>query len=921
MFNPIKISPLEFLSAFYDLKYETIYMRTFYDKKSDRENSPGYAQNFTFDSDQWTDICERLEALNTDSRPNGIFFIVNGGGHTDANVVHVKAQFVEMDHGSFDEQYAKIQAFSLQPSIIVKTQKSLHCYWLMRGAKLDQFRSIQSQLINYFDGDSACVNESRVMRVPGFYHSKYEPVMVECIKWNTEIVYTQDQLSDALPALPKQKYETTKIAAIINEGGRNGTLFKLACSLQEKGIDDDAIRVAIHATNEKQCNPPLGHGEVDALLLSALKYNKPEIKVVELERMPLSQATIAQMQADDILSDSTFSELMGFDEVQRERLNQLLADRARELSVKTRYDKLYIAHKAEHKKTRKAELVTIQSNIGENVTNYSTDQYPDFRCGTWICDDNGVRFTGPFGVVWACPHPIILSRRLINLETRDEKAVIAFFRDGSWKERIFDKATILSASKTVPAMANCGILVTSESAKYLVKYLCDIESMNADIIPIQYSTSKMGWNDEYSEFMPFTHKNVTFDSEMQFTQIYNSIRSHGNRDAHIQLLREVRKRDRVEPMFCIAASLASVLVKPCGVLPFILHLFGDAGKGKTVATMIAASIWGDPNEDGYLTEPNSTAAGFEAYLDFLNNMPFICDDMSRIRRTLSSRDAGDFSEFIYFLCGMSGKKRSNVHLGVNKPKTWRNCSITNGERPITREVSNGGELLRVIELKTKSGIIFDDGAGGKNTADNVRENYGFFGREFIEIIRDIGFDEVRRIHEAFTNALYALDSENKKEGKQILPMALLLTADKIFTDYIMHDDVYLDMDMCFNMVIDKDAMNDNERAYEYIINDVRLNEKSFKEGSFENPPQRMGYFKGDWVLINPNTFSRIAEQGNFNKRMFIEWAVEHQKAEANAPRIDKRHNYNGVHGKFITIKMPNESAYEEKSDVDESIPF
>jgi putative DNA primase/helicase len=107
----------------------------------------------------------------------------------------------EMDNDSFDEQQKKIDAFPLPPSMIMKTQKSYHVYWFMDStAKVERFRMIQTQLVKHFDGDPMCVNESRVMRLPGFMHCKKDtPVEVTCVSFHPERKYTQDQLSDVLP--------------------------------------------------------------------------------------------------------------------------------------------------------------------------------------------------------------------------------------------------------------------------------------------------------------------------------------------------------------------------------------------------------------------------------------------------------------------------------------------------------------------------------------------------------------------------------------------------------------------------------------------------------------------------------------------------------------------------------------------------
>lgn len=60
----------------------------------------------------------------------------------------------------------------------------------------------------------------------------------------------------------------------INSGSRNNVLFKTACSLQVRGLHDDAIRAAISTMNDEQCDEPLPEKELEALVNSALKYEK-----------------------------------------------------------------------------------------------------------------------------------------------------------------------------------------------------------------------------------------------------------------------------------------------------------------------------------------------------------------------------------------------------------------------------------------------------------------------------------------------------------------------------------------------------------------------------------------------------------------------------------------------------------------------
>ena len=174
---------------------DTVCLRVFDDKKRGVFNGA----KLSVEAGKFSSMEQTLRDHNAQDR--GIFFVVNTGGQTDDSITRINAQFVEMDDGTFEEQQAKIDAFPLKPSMIIRTRKSLHTYWFVKDAEVIRFRPIQKQLVAHFGGDPACVNESRVMRLPGFNHCKGEPVMVECISFHPERKYTQDQFAEIFPEM------------------------------------------------------------------------------------------------------------------------------------------------------------------------------------------------------------------------------------------------------------------------------------------------------------------------------------------------------------------------------------------------------------------------------------------------------------------------------------------------------------------------------------------------------------------------------------------------------------------------------------------------------------------------------------------------------------------------------------------------
>ncbi|MDV5111290.1 DNA primase family protein [Clostridium perfringens] len=193
---------------------------------SDKKGTGFKGKNLSFNIKDFQSKGKVLMAHNEANR--GIFFVVNSGGNSDRKINKINAQFFECDTLSLEEQLENISKFPLEPSIIVQTKKSLHVYFLIKNGKVEKFRDIQKKLAKHFNGDGSCINESRVMRVPGFYHCKEEPVRVKCIKFNPNLFYTQEDLERELSYIESEfivnddnyirKEETNKAGMNLSKG-------------------------------------------------------------------------------------------------------------------------------------------------------------------------------------------------------------------------------------------------------------------------------------------------------------------------------------------------------------------------------------------------------------------------------------------------------------------------------------------------------------------------------------------------------------------------------------------------------------------------------------------------------------------------------------------------------------------------------
>lgn len=545
-----------------------------------------------------------------------------------------------------------------------------------------------------------------------------------------------------------------------------------------------------------------------------------------------------------------------------------------------------------------------------------------FDCGSWAVSDTGITQLTMIGEVRASYNPILPIRRLVNAETGEEKIEIAIYRDAHWKTIILDRAMIASAKDIYKPLASIGAGVTSESAKHLVRFLAEVEAKNN--LPRERSSSKLGWHAD--KFIPFD-QGLKFDASMDFREMFNAINQHGDREKWLSIIREVRSAGRYEPNVCMAASFASVMVGKLNMLPSVINLWGDTAGGKTVMLMMACSIWADPAESRYITDAHCTLNAIEARLDALNDLPLLMDDLSKASNKMGDKD---FATLIYLLCSGRGKSRSNVKITLNKVKTWNSLTLSNMERPLATDSMQGGALNRVLDIEMGEGKVFDQVTGNK-VATTLKQNYGFAGAEFIDLINNIGWDKIKEIKADFRDQI--IEEARKqgaiKEDKQIDPLALLLTTDKLATEHIFKDDRYLDLSRMTSMLRNVNEINEGMRCYEYIKSFYDEHYSAFHPNEMYAGPI-FGFVEDGFLYINPNVMDEICEKGNFSKKAFCRWAaVKGILFRQNPKRDTITKRINGYVHRYYAIKLNGEqdepeaaqkAGFEDIDDMSE-LPF
>ena len=549
----------------------------------------------------------------------------------------------------------------------------------------------------------------------------------------------------------------------------------------------------------------------------------------------------------------------------------------------------YIGFKARYKDYCESIKSLTPKPVG-NVTDFEQAKL-ELDTGKWIAGEYGIYTLTNSGEQVACPHPIMPIERLVNIDTGTEKLRLAFRKAKKWREVIVEKSVIASPNSIIK-LADSGVSVTSETAKALISYLQDVENLNYSAIPERYSVGRLGWIDGHG-FSPYVEK-LMFDGDANFRTFFESVKTVGKRDESMNIMSEVR-HGSLTARIVLAASFASVLVGPCGCLPFFVHLWGsESGTGKTVILMVAASVWAYPVIGHYIQTFNSTVVGRERIASFFNSMPMLIDELQ-----LSKDNKGKQQFDVYALAEGVGRTRGTKTGGLDKTPTWSNCIITTGESPITSAGAGAGAMNRVIDIECRPDEpVIED---GHRLSNAVKRSYGHLGKEFIAKLDEAGIAEAQRIYQDYFKELSASDTTEK----QAMAAALILTADQLATEWIFSDDQQLTVSEIQRFLLTKAQVSANLRAYEFLCDWIALNQSKFEEKAQGDV---YGVIDMDVAYIIPTVLFRALDDEGYSSKAFVSWLKKTELLDCDGRHMTVKHTISNRRTRCYAIHLPDSGA-------------
>ena len=595
---------------------------------------------------------------------------------------------------------------------------------------------------------------------------------------------------------------------------------------------------------------------------------------------------------DDFLTgDTPYREIMEeTNDFKRQQLLAQIGRRAREVGVKNfkaLWERYFRDHREKPDGTDSELITTIVDR--------------EYNLGEWHFDRTCSRIyreTVNGGVEIACAHPIAPVRRIVDIDTGQQSLEVAYMRGNVGMTVTRPKRDLYDASKVLD-LAECGISVTSKTAKLLAEYLCDVEDLNYDNIEEVKSTSRLGYvGTEFAPYIP----GLEYGGGSAYQALYSTIHDVGSFDAWRKEAVRCRS-ESITAQIMLAASFASPLVEKLGTLCFFVHLWGiESETGKTVALMLAASVWGDPEIGAYPQTFNATQVGHEKTAAFLHNIP-LCIDELQLNKDAHGRTRFD----VYQLAQGVGRTRGNKQGGIDRTPTWKLCVLTTGETPIVNDSAGAGAYNRVIDIecRSKTRAILD----GQRTANVVKRNYGHAGRAFVEALTPEKLKEAEELYQRYFAALTA----SEKTAKQAMSAALIMVADKLADDVIYHTGKHLTVEQMGDFVKTNAEISAGKRGYEYICDWVAQHAGNFADTTVGD---RYGILDGDRVFINRAVFNSACREAGYEPRALLSWLRAEGKIETRGNKFTVGKRISGILTECVKLELSDDGSDVDPDDND-----
>lgn len=226
----------------------------------------------------------------------------------------------------------------------------------------------------------------------------------------------------------------------------------------------------------------------------------------------------------------------------------------------------------------------------------------------------------------------------------------------------------------------------------------------------------------------------------------------------------------------IAVAMAGPLVDYITGDSFTVHFCGASSIGKSRASKLGASLWGDPQ--GIVDTWDSTEKALSGLAKMADGSCLFLDEMGEF-------DEGPkaLNRAAYHLVADKGRSRMHVTGELRETPQWRITSLSTGEQSMKSRMGRffkGGHAVRLIDVRVSAGELTTDAkhADRIDTAFTGRQGqYGHAGDAWVSYLVNLATPaDVESSRDRWREYLDTHASDDDPEGGRILSSLALLGA-------------------------------------------------------------------------------------------------------------------------------------------------
>lgn len=640
----------------------------------------------------------------------------------DIGAHHAKPDYT--DPKQFGLDFKKFMAGTGLPMPwIVSTGHGVHLYWpLGRTVTPDKWSRFMARLFTACDKyglryDHAATDISRILRVPGTYNYKGQPVPVKIAKAG---------VTDLLKlATVLKQYEPAKQTAVKHA---------------------DTVR-------EMRETDPIVNGCEQIRTCGAAEYETWRNAARCLTFCDHGYETFHQLSQDDSRYDVDQCDKT-WDSLEKDNYAPVLCSTFEKAHPKVcakcpSHNKIKTPVMLGKKLKAKVESAPADSIRGVPFESDSYNVVPGKGVQWTFQNKEGADITltiAPFE--FYIMELVIDNRMQTPMRTYKSRVV---FSDNSYRDFDF-VVDDMYKSGLAPAriLTQYGISVEPDNMDQMIKFMKTyIAKVQNELTP-SFVRDHYGWyevqdlsGEHHSEFVigaqTYTASGVKvtyLDSRAQ-AMAEHKMTVAGTLDEWKKIPRLYHELDQESAQLLMCASFGSVFM-PLGIgtATNVAYNFYDTvgGKGKTSLLAALASVWGDPSSLP-LSKTDTVSAKYQQYSVY-HNLPILIDE-------ITGMSAGDIANMLYDLVNGREKNRSNRQgTELQRGGSWQTITVSTSNQSLYEMLKSFREQtlatsMRVIEMRCD----FKDYTGDTEITDKidsvmtaVHSNYGLAGREFIKYI-------------------------------------------------------------------------------------------------------------------------------------------------------------------------------------------